>query len=80
MINRKISSEYHEWYMEFSKNNNTCVITLVMFYENRTTNTTKVYMVLSIFLYYVIDNYVCVDYLCCQSKTISDISGDIYFK
>ena len=31
-------------------------------------------------LYYVIDNYFFIDYLCCQSKTISDISRDKVFE
>ena len=59
---------------------NTCVITLVMFYDNRITNSMKVYRVLSCGLYYVIYNYVCIDYLCCQSKTISVISSDFFWK
>ena len=57
-----------------------CVIALVMFYENRTNNATKVYRVLSCVLCPVIYNYVCIDFLCCQSKTISDVSGDIVFE
>ena len=40
------------------KNNNTYVISIVMFYENKTNNPTKIYMVLSCVLYYFIDNYV----------------------
>ena len=43
---------------------NTRDISLVMFYENRTTNPKKVLRVLSCVLYYVIDNYVYIDYLC----------------
>ena len=51
-----------------------------IFYDNGTTNPTKVYMLLSCVLRYVIDNYVCVDYLCCRYKTISDISSDKFKK
>ena len=31
---------------------------------------------LSCVLYYLIDNYVCIDYLLCQLKTLSSISSD----
>ena len=51
-----------------------------MFYENRTTNQTNVLRMLSCALYCVIENYVCIDYHCCQSKTISDISSDKVFE
>ena len=39
-------------------------------------NTIRVYRVLSCVLYSVIDNYVFIDYICCQSKTLSRISSD----
>ena len=42
---------------------NMCVIALVIFYENIKTNLMKVFRELSCVLYYVIDNYVCIDYL-----------------
>ena len=58
---------------------NACVIALVMFYQNRTTNPKKVFRVLIFVLYSVIDNYVCIDYLCCQSKTSGVISCDKIF-
>ena len=58
---------------------NTCVISLVMIYENRTTNPTKMFRVLSCVLYYVIDNYVCIDYLCWHSKTLIVICCDKMF-
>ena len=63
----------------FLKRNNTFVIALVMFYENITTNITKVYRVLICVLYYAINNYVSIDYLCCQYKPISEISSDNFF-
>ena len=61
------------------KINNTYIIGLVIFYENRTTNPIKLYKLLRCVLYSVIDNYVCIEYLCCQSKTKSDISSDKVF-
>ena len=62
----------------FLKRENICVITIAMFYENITTNTMKVFRVLSCVLYYVIDNYVYMDYLCCQYKKLSVICSDKY--
>ena len=38
-------------------------------------NPTKVYRVLGCILSYVIDNYVCIDHLCCHSKKISVVSS-----
>ena len=57
----------------------TCVIAPVIFYESRETNPMKVFRVLSCVLYYVIENYVCIEYLCCQFKTISVICYDKIF-
>ena len=51
-----------------------------MFYDNITNNAKKVHSVLSCVLYYVIYSYVFIDYLCFQSKTISDISNDKVFE
>ena len=42
-------------------------------------NPIKFYRVLSCVIYYGIDNYVCVDYLCCYSKTLSVIFSDKIF-
>ena len=53
-----------------------CVIALVTFYETKTKNPTKVYRVLICVFYYVIVNYVCIDYLCCNTKKLSIISSD----
>ena len=36
-------------------------------------------MVLSFVLYYVIYNHVCIDYICCYSKTLSVISSGKMF-
>ena len=51
----------------------TCVIAPVMFYDNRTINPEKMLRVSICVVYSVIDIYYCIDYICCQSKTISDI-------
>ena len=59
------------------KNKGTCVIAKIMFYENKGTEQKKVYRVLICVPYYLIDNYVCIDYLLCQSKTLSRISYNI---
>ena len=39
-----------------------------MFYDTRHKNSMKFYRVLSCVVYTIIDNYVCIDYLACQSK------------
>ena len=57
-------------------NKDTCVIAL-MFYEIKSKNPMKLYRVLISILYYLIKNYVCIDYICCQYKTLSGISSDI---
>ena len=66
-------SKYRVWYNKCYEKKNMCVITLVIFYDNITTNSTKLFRVLSCVLYFVINNYVCIDYICCQYKTISEI-------
>ena len=50
----------------FPKKKNTCVIALIMFYENNEVKQKKVYRVLRCVLYYLIDNYFCIEYLLCQ--------------
>ena len=57
-----------------------CAIVLVMFYDNRTTKLIEAFRVLSCVVYSITENYVCIDYLCCQSKTLSVISRDIFRK
>ena len=59
-----------------TRKKNMCVIELVIFYENGTTNQMKVFRLLSCVIYYVIDNYFCIEYICCQSKTLSIIYCD----
>ena len=39
----------------------------------------KMFRVLSCVLYYVIENYFCIEYLCCQSKPLSVICYDKMF-
>ena len=55
------------------KNRYTYVFALIMFYDNKGTKPIKVYTVLSFFLYSLIYNYVCIEYLSCQSKNLSRI-------
>ena len=42
-----------------------------MFYETRHKNATKAFRVLSCVLYTIIDHYVYIDYLACQSNKLS---------
>ena len=57
----------------FLKEKNTCVMELIIFYENNGVKPKKMYRVLSCVLYSLIENYVCIDYITCQSKTLSNI-------
>ena len=50
---------------------NTSVMALIMIYE---INEEKFYRVLSCVVFNLIDNYVCIDNLSCQSKTLISIS------
>ena len=50
--------------------NNTSVLALTLFYETRAENPKKPFRVLSCFIYTIINNYVCIDYLACQYKKI----------
>ena len=58
----------------------TCVIALINFYDIKSKNAIKVYRVISCVLYSIIKIYVCIDYLCFQSKILSRISSDRIFK
>ena len=53
----------------------TCAMALIMSHENNEEKTKKVYRVLSCVIYSLIDNYVCIDYLSCQSKTLISVSS-----
>ena len=56
--------------------NNTGDVALIMFYENTEEKPNKLYRLLS----FVIENYICIDYLACQSKTFSSISSKSSFE
>ena len=64
----------------FLRKKNTCVLALIMFYDNNGVKPNKVCRVLSCVLYYLIENYVCIDYLSYQSKTLSTISSNRIFE
>ena len=53
---------------------------LIMIYENIGQISKKVYRVLSCGVYSLIYNYVCINYLSCQPKTLSSISSNEHFK
>ena len=59
---------------------NTSIMALTMIYENSEKNTKTVCRVLRCVVYTLIDNYVCIDYLSCKSKTLSAISCNPTFK
>ena len=61
------------------KNNNTCVIALRLFMRIME-QYIYIYRVLTSVIYSVIDNYICIDYLSCQSKILSNISSNKMFK
>ena len=47
---------------------NTRVIALVVYYEHGNLNSRKMFKVLSCVIYTIIDRYVCIDYLCTETK------------
>ena len=49
----------------------TCFLSLVLSYEKRNKNSTKGVRVFSCVIYTIIENYLYVDYLVCQSKKLS---------
>ena len=59
---------------------NTCVMALIVIYENNGGNAKKVYRVLSCVVYSHIYNYDCIDYLSCQSKTLISIESKPTFE
>ena len=60
---------------DFIGKNNACVMALIMIYENNGEKNRKNNRVLSCVVYSLIDNYVCIEYLPCQSKTLISISS-----
>ena len=83
-VENKLRATFHQNTMEGIRNvmrkNDTCVIAIVMFYETKTKNLIKLYRVLSCVFYSIIENYVCIEYLCCNSKTLSVISSNKIFE
>ena len=59
---------------------NTYVMALIIIYETGGKDIRNVYRVLSCVVYTLIDNYVCIYYLLCQSKTLPGISNIPIFK
>ena len=55
--------------------NNTCLTALIIIYENNGIKPKKVQIVLSFVFNTLVNNYVCIDYLPCESKTLSTISS-----
>ena len=62
------------------KKKNKYVIAPIMFYDSKGTKPEKLYRVLSCFLSHLIDNYVCIDYLYCQYKTLGRIYSNIIYE
>ena len=50
------------------------MLALLLFYEKRADNPKKAFRVLSCVIYTIIGNYVCIDYLACESKQIIKIT------
>ena len=71
-VEKVLSATFNENTMEditgCLKKKNTCVIALIYFNDNNGVKPKKVYRVLSCAIYSLIENYVCIDYLSCQSK------------
>ena len=60
---------------DFPRKKNTCVMALIMTYENNGGKTKKAYIVLICVFYSLIENHVCIEYIFCQSKNLSSISS-----
>ena len=79
-VEKFLRATFHENTMETRidvvKNKDKFVIALIMFYESKGTKPKKLYGVLGCALYPLIENYVCIYYLSCQSKTVSIISSN----
>ena len=61
-------------------NKNSSVMELITIYEDNGEISKKLNIVLSCVVYILIKNYVCIDYLSCQSKKLSKISRNTTFK
>ena len=51
---------------DFLMKKDTCVVALILFYKNNGEIPNKLYRVLSCVVYYLMENYVYIDYLSCQ--------------
>ena len=83
-VEKCLRSTFHKNTMEnirdVMRKKDTCVIALIMFYESKSKNPIKVYRVFSCVPYSLIKKYVCIEYLCFQSKKLSSISYDRIFE
>ena len=83
-VEKYLSSTFHDRTMETirdcMRSKNTCVMALIMFYENNGVKQKIMYRLLRCILYTIIDTYVFIDYLSCQSKTLSTISSKPTFE
>ena len=61
------------------KKKNTCVLIFVKFYDIGHKNVTRYFRLLCCVIYTIIENYVCIDYLDCQSHQLSEICIDGFF-
>ena len=55
-------------------------MSLITFYDNNGEKLKRVFKVLSCVVYYIIENYVCIDYLSCHSKRLISISSKPTFE
>ena len=66
-VEKFLNATFHEKIMKnirnILKNKNTCVIALIIFYENKLIKPKKLYRVLSCVIYYLMENYICIEYL-----------------
>ena len=71
-VEKSLSVSFHKNTMETIKyrlmKKNTCVIILIMIYEYNGQETKQKYKVLGCVVYSLIDNYIGIDYILCQSK------------
>ena len=64
-INNKFGPSTQPFITATLEKNNTRALVLLMLYETRK-NPKKAFKVLSCFIYTIISNYVCIDYLACE--------------
>ena len=76
MYERFVHKNHTTYYERFYEKNTTCVLDLVIFMIRDIKNVTNSLIVLSCVIYAIIYNYVCIDYLDCQSNKLSVICMD----